>query len=104
MTKINTNPEITDNRRFRLVFIFPLAFRYKTVQTEITQRDVLKMIRQSKDSDVKKQLTEFIKNIDEESEYKTDINNQSISKDKRLMKHYERTIDMKDQDMRGYNA
>jgi len=103
-SKINTNVEVTDNRRFNLVFVFPLMFRYKTVTTEITQRDLLKIIRNSNDKDIKKQLSEFIRLIDAESEYKTDVDKQYISKDKQLMKHYERSIDVKDEDMRGCNA
>jgi len=100
MTKLNTNIDITDNRRIKLVFVFPLMFRYKVVQTEITQRDMLKMIRNSKDADLKKQLTDFILSIDKDSECKTDILKQEISKNKQLMKHYEREIMLSDKDMR----
>lgn len=100
MTKNNFNAKLTDERRIKISFVFPLYFRYKVIHTEITQRDLLKMIRKTQDSILRKQLKDFIKQIDDNSEFKTDINGQYLSKDKQQIKSYNRIIEMVDEDLR----
>lgn len=85
------NPELTDKRKININFNFPFFSRYNCVYTEIHQRDLLKIIRQIKDLKLRDQLKNFIKKVDENSEYETDIEGQKIAKNN-IRKDFEREI------------
>ena len=67
MTK-NLNVEKTDTRRINLVYNFPFV-RMKCVSIELTQKDVLTIIRQINNTKIRDQLIEFIYAIDDWGEY-----------------------------------
>lgn len=100
MTESEINTPLTDKRTINVVFDFPFTFRHKCAYVKITQLDLIKIIRQIRDSDLKKQLCNLIEGIDKYDIYKTDIYGQKIqrtkllSKEQRMLGEYdERKID-----------
>jgi hypothetical protein len=92
------NQEVTDMRRIILSFNFPV-FRFKCVQTTITQKDLINMLRQLKDTNLKNQLKQFIEDIDSWTEYDTDVDNQTLTR-KNLMYEAERKVNKYDEEIR----
>lgn len=92
------NPEVTDNRKFNLNFIFPL-FRFKCISTTIAQKDLITIYRQVNSEKIKGQIRRFIIEIDKYADYETDIDGQKIKRVELLSKadreviHYEDKID-----------
>lgn len=89
------NQEITDNRRINLSFNFPV-FRFKCVQTTITQKDLISIYRQIKDSKIKAQIKNFIQEIDAWTDYDTDIEGQ-VQTRRNLLYECERVINKYDE-------
>ena len=88
------NPEMTDKRKLTISFNFPFFSRYKVIYTEITQLDLLKMIRVTNKTDLHYQLIRFIEAIDKNSEYETDITGQKINRARQLVKSDRLIIDI----------
>lgn len=84
MDEINSN--ITDKRIINVVYDFPYTFRHKCAYVQITQLDLIKIIRQIRSNDLKKQLCNLINGIDLFDTYTTNIYGQKIQRTKLLTK------------------
>lgn len=89
-------PHITDKRMYNLVYDFPFTFRHKCVYTQLSQHDLIRIMRQVKDKDLKKQLAKLITLVDEHSIYKTDLKNQKVDRTK-LLKEKDREVNSFDE-------
>lgn len=99
MTTKTNNQRVTDKREVHIVYQFPLFSRYKCKYIRINQRDLIAIYRQIKSDDLKTQIKLLIKAVDEDDEYKTDIDGQCLSKEK-IIKNVDRTVERIDIDLR----
>lgn len=86
----NFDIDKTDSRRVNLIYNFPII-RMKCVTIELTQKDIITIIRQINNTKIRKQLTDFVQAVDDWSEYDTDVENQPIQRNN-LMRNYEREV------------
>lgn len=100
MSEKQYNSKVTNNRRYNISFVSPFFSFYNCVSIEISQKDLLGIIRTTKNQELQKQLKNLIKKVDEDSEYKTDIENQKLCSREIVMKTFEREVTHKKVNLR----